>query len=276
VRGPRFAWAHFNRGLALARSGRLTDARSAYSRAIELDPNFPEARINRGLVELELNQLDDARIDLEAGIAGGRDDAGVLAALGETLARMGRRDEADRFFRRSLETHPDDPNVYVARGMTRLGSDVAGARDDFTRALEIDPTHAPAHYGIARVLRSRDAAAALSHLDEALKSDPNLLDAVQLRALVRARLADPAAIDDVDRLLEKPTPHRLYNAACALAVYSEKVNDPRWLHRSLDLLTRAARMGFPIREADSDPDLRIVRELPGFRALASESSRSGR
>ena len=191
VRGPKFAWAHFNLGLALAKSGRLIDAKSAYDRAIELDPDLPETRINRGLVELELNQLANARRDLEIGIAAGRDDVGVLAALGETLARMGLKDEADLFFRKTLKRNLNDPNVYVARGMTRLRADLPGAMADFTNALEIDPNHAPAHYGLARVLRSDDPSGALSHLDGALKSDPNLLDAIQLRALLRCPARRP-------------------------------------------------------------------------------------
>ena len=87
-----------------------------------------------------------------------------------------------------------------------------------------------------------------------------------------ARLADPATIDDVDRLIEKPTPHRLYNASCALAVYSEQSKDSRWIRRALDLLVRAVRMGFPIREAQTDPDLRILRKLPGYQSLISEST----
>lgn len=267
VRGPNFAWARFNLGLALARSGRLTDAKSAYDQAIRLDPDFPEARINRGLVELELNQLEGAREDLELGIAAGRDDPGVLAALGETLARMGRVGEAERFFQSMLEKNSANPNLYVARGMTRLDSDPAGARLDFGKALEFDPANAPAHYGLARILRADDPAQALSHLDLAVVHDPDLIDAVQLRALIRARLGDPAACVDVDTLLEKPTPHRLYNAACALALYSDKSRDSRWSRRSLELLTRAVRLGFPSREAATDPDLASLRNLPEFQNL---------
>ena len=271
VRGPNFAWAHFNLGLALAKSGRLIDAKAAYDRSIELDPSFPEALVNRGLVELELDQLDEARSDLERGIAAGRDEVGVLVAFGEALARMGRHEEADRSFERILERNPENPNVLVARGMSRLQRDPRGAKEDFARALNLDPAFAAAHYGIARVVRSEDPAGAIGHLDEALRTDPNLLDAVQLRALIRARLADPGTVDDVDRLLQKPTPHRVYNAACALAVYAEKSGDSRPVRRSLDLLAQAVRLGFPIREVQSDPDLAILRALPEFQKLIAET-----
>ena len=74
---------------------------------------------------------------------------------------------------------------------------------------------------MALLMRGTDLRGALAHLDRALESNPNLIDAVQLRALVRARLGERAALDDVDRLVESATPHRLYNAACAVAILSE-------------------------------------------------------
>ena len=58
------------------------------------------------------------------------------------------------------------------------------ARQDFTDALDKDPRNALAHYGMARLTRTSDPQGALKHLDAALESDPHLVDAVQLRALV--------------------------------------------------------------------------------------------
>ncbi|MGP0066499.1 MAG: protein kinase domain-containing protein, partial [Isosphaeraceae bacterium] len=98
ARGPEFAWTHFNRGLALARTGRLLDARDAYDRAIQLEPGFIEALVDRALVELELNQLEGALSDLTRAIELGRKDLAVLTARGEALARLGRRAEAERSF----------------------------------------------------------------------------------------------------------------------------------------------------------------------------------
>ncbi len=186
ARGPAFAWAHFNRGLALARSGRLLDARNAYDRALRLEPSFVEAMVNRALVGLELNQLDEALYDLNRAVGLGRKDLGVLASRGETLARLGRQAEAERDFANLLTRNPDDPIVRVARGITRVHTDPSGAQRDFERVLEGDPRHAAAHYGMALLVRGKDPRSALRHLDTALDSDPHLIDAIQLRALVRA------------------------------------------------------------------------------------------
>ena len=57
---PDFAWPHLNRGLALARSGRLPEARVAYDRALELIPDFTEALVDRALACLELGDWDQA------------------------------------------------------------------------------------------------------------------------------------------------------------------------------------------------------------------------
>ena len=112
-----------------------------------------------------------------------------------------------------------------------------------------------------------DLRKALEFLERSLQSDPNLIDAVQLRALVRARLAEPAALDDVDRLLESPTPHHLYNAACAVAVYAEKAQHPRLTRRALDLLGRAVAAGIPASDAAADPDFGSIRHHPEFKRL---------
>ena len=274
VRGPKFAWVHFNRGLALARAGRPLEARYAYDRALELDPALTEALVNRAMVELELNQLGAAQRDLLRSIELGRDDLVALTSLGETLARMGRRDEAERHFAALLARDPSSLVVRVARGFTRIAADPAGAQSDLQLALEQGPRHAHAHYGMALLLRGTDARKALEHVDNALRFDPNLIDAVQLRALLRARLGEPAALDDVDRLLQSPTPYHLYNAACAVAVYSEKANEPRFVARALELLARAFDAGVPTSEAAADPDLNCLRQSPKFaRVLARKYTR---
>jgi eukaryotic-like serine/threonine-protein kinase len=268
--GSQFAWVHFNRGLALARAGLLDSARDAYDHALGLDPGFAEALVNRALVELELNQVEPALSDLSQAVTLGRNDTAVLAARGEALARLGRAAEARLQFDSLLTTDPDNAVVRAARGMTQVRTDPHSARHDFERVLRLDPRHSIAHYGMALLVRADDPRAALGHLDIAIDSDPHLIDAIQLRALVRARLGDPAALDDVDRLLKIPTAQRYYNAACAVAVYAEKAGEPRQLEHAMELLTRAVDLGFPAAEAVDDPDLACLRDRPAYRRLKAK------
>jgi serine/threonine protein kinase/tetratricopeptide (TPR) repeat protein len=276
AREPKFAWVHFNRGLALARAGRLLGARDSYDCALENDREFAEARVNRALVELELNEIDRARIDLTEAIRLGRNDLVVFAALGEAWARLGRREEAERYFASLLERDRGNMVVRVARGMSRVATDPKGAADDFREALDRDERSAQAHYGMALLARPTDLAKALGHLDRALDCNANLVDAVQLRALVRARLGDRGALFDVDRLLESPTANRLYNAACAVAILSVRTGNSQLLSQSFDLLARALEAGFSAEEAAADPDLKPLAASPRFDKLVARFKRSTR
>jgi len=271
VARPEFAWSHFNRGLALAHAGRPQEAVDAYSQAIAIDPEFVEARINRGLAHLELGRDSEAEADLRSGVGPSQQDPRVLVALGDALARQGRRDEAERLFAELLDRSPADADVRAARGLVRLESNPEGAADDFRAALSSQPRHALAHYGMARVLRTRDAGAALDHLDRALAAAPSLFEAVELRALERARRGDRAALDDVERLVAAPTANRLYNAACALAMLGHVGGDPADLQRAADLLGRAVRAGFPASRAVDDPDLAPLRGRSDFAAAIAGS-----
>jgi serine/threonine protein kinase/Tfp pilus assembly protein PilF len=257
---PDFAWPHLNRGLALAAAGLNQEARIEYDRALELSPNFREALVNRGLASLDLGENRAAFRDLDRAIQLGHHDLGVQTARAEVLARLGRRDEARVQFDRALAASPGDPSLRVARGFFRLVEDPAGARKDFLEALAHDPRNARAEFGLAILWRHTQPRAATRALDRAIKADPNLLDAIQLRALMRARQGDPAAESDVDRLIARPTARGLYNGACALAVLSKSIPDPRYKVRSRNLLDRALALGWSAATASSDPDLDPVRD----------------
>jgi serine/threonine protein kinase/tetratricopeptide (TPR) repeat protein len=266
---PNFAWPHVNRGLALARAGRLADARAAYDRALEANPQFAEAHFNRGLVCLELGDARAALADLEGARALGRRGTAVSAAIAEAKGRLGLRAEARKELDQLLAVHPTDATLLVARGFFLL-ADVATqsvAEQDFHRALAIDPTAARAHLGLGYLLRTSNLQRALEESTAALGIDPNLLDAVELRALLRARLGQPSATDDVDRLLQFPTARRYYNAACALAVLAEKTDEAGQASRAVMVLERAVNAGFPADAIAADPDLAALRHRKEFADL---------
>lgn len=266
---PDFAWPHLNRGLALARAGRLADARSAYDRALVASPRFAEALVNRALTCLELGDPGQADRDLALALTLGRRDPSLRAARAEAKARLGRRDEARDDFAELLRDHPDDPSLLVARGVFRLAdpSTRPAAEADFRGALALDPKHARAHLGLAYLLRRKDPRVALGHAGQALEAEPNLTDALQLRALLRADLGDPAALADVDRVLQAPSPRGLYNAACALSILSRTRPDSRYVPRALDVLRRALDAGYPSKPLDDDPDFDPLRDRDEFQGM---------
>lgn len=264
---PEFAWPYMNQGLALACAGRLGEALSAYNQALRHNPQFPEALVNRALTQLELDNLSGAEADLNRAIKLGRKEPNVLAALGEVLARLGRRDEAEQLYARLLKTDPENQAFRVARAVLRLKADPAGCRQDLDRVLERNPRNARALYVMARLVQENDRPKALAYVVQALEADPGLGDALQLRALLRARLGHLNAVDDVERLVQAPTANRLYNGACALAILAETTANAQFAGRSLALLGRSLEAGFSPVRAATDPDLKPLRELPEFQAL---------
>ncbi len=260
ARDPTFAWVHFNRGLALAKAGRLLDARDSYDRALEKEPKFREALVNRALVELELNQLERARDDLILAIKLGSRDLVVLVAFGETWARLGRPQEAERYFALVLEKDGGNLVVRIARGMTRVASDPRGAEDDFRSVLKRDERNAHAHYGMGLLIRKADPKKAIEHLDRAVdcRSQPDRRGSTSCtgpRAAWRARCTrrrrPPGRKCDRQPALQRglrrgdSLENRGRPALCS--------------SHAIDLLYQALKAGFPAREAAEDPDLEAIR-----------------
>ena len=267
---PKFSWPWINRGMALARAGRLVEARASYDQAVEADPRNAEALADRALAELELGDALAAAADLEKAIGLGLEDPSMRAALGEALFRAGRREAGLRVLADLIDANPDAPLPRVARGMVLLAADPRTAEADFRRVLAGAPRHPIANLGLARLLRVEDPKAALGFADLAVQGDPDRLDAVELRAWLRGRLGEPRAVDDVNRLIQAPTPHRLYNSACALAMLATSSEDPTLVTRALDLLRRAIESGFPTAGIRHDPDLKSLAATPAFRSWVGD------
>ena len=82
----------------------------------------------------------------------------VAEGLGrvEELAEAGRYEAALEELDRQLAEHPDEPAVHTARGwaLENLGIDgLAGAREAYARALELDPSALWAKEGLSNVYR---------------------------------------------------------------------------------------------------------------------------
>jgi tetratricopeptide (TPR) repeat protein len=95
--------------------------------------------------------------------------------------------------------------VYGTRGLVKLHTDdLAGARRDLDRALELDPSYTPGlcYRGVVNY-RLREYPAALADLDRALADDPRLSGAYRDRGKVQLALGDEAAaLADFDRAIE--------------------------------------------------------------------------
>ena len=267
VLSPRFAWPWINRGLALARANRLVEARFAYDQAIAIDGTMADALANRGLVALELGDSAAAVIDLERAIDRGRRDIGTQAALGEALGRSGRTDDARQLLDQLIKHDATALLPRIARGTLLAPIDPAAAARDFEAILRIEPRHSGANLGLARLKRTQNPREALRLTKLAREANPNLIDAIELSALLRGRLGEVEVLQDVAVLARNPTSHRLYNGACSLALYHRSHPDNQLANQALELLGRALQLDFPASQIQADPDLVSLHSHPGFQEL---------
>ncbi|TWT67248.1 tetratricopeptide repeat protein [Allorhodopirellula solitaria] len=113
--GSRAEW-HFQIGELLYRMGEITAARERYYAAIEVDPDFVEARSSLAGVLAETNQLDLAVAAYQGTLALHDDYADVQYDLARLLDQLDRPSEAEPHWRRFLELAPGSPWADEALG----------------------------------------------------------------------------------------------------------------------------------------------------------------
>ena len=163
---PRYAPAQFNLGNALERSGRRTEALTAYRSALESRPDFAEAGGGgwERLLE-DLGHLDPAAAAYRRALRIKPEYAEAHANLGITLRYQGQVSTAVASLRRALEPQArfpgraQQPRPRVPRSRT-----LEAAVASFRRALDLKPDLVGAHNNLGLALQD------LGRLDEAIAS----------------------------------------------------------------------------------------------------------
>jgi Flp pilus assembly protein TadD len=143
---PRSYQIHMLKGLVEARMRHLADARNTYARAVELNPEAPEA----------------------------------LLALALVQSANEERRESEETFNRALKTFPRHGGIRQEYGKTLLkfsaGADstaTAKAVSLFKSALALDDSLAESHYQVGNVaLNDGDLSLAIKHLEAAVRLKP--------------------------------------------------------------------------------------------------------
>jgi len=135
------SWA--NLGLLYAGRGQSDEARVAYERALRIEPRFIPAAVNLADLYRATGRDDESERVLRDALARDEDNADVHHALGLTLVRIGRRDEATTHLARAAQLAPDRPRyAYVHAVALHSAGDTAGALravDDLLERYPADP-----------------------------------------------------------------------------------------------------------------------------------------
>ena len=95
----------------LRRSGALQEAVDTCRAGLRTHPSYLSARVTLGRALLELNQLDDAEVELERVLTNAGDNLAALRGLGEISSRRGASGEALKYYQTALVLAPNDPDL---------------------------------------------------------------------------------------------------------------------------------------------------------------------
>ncbi len=202
------AQIHFKKGLEAARAGDLEKAAAGFRTAIEIDPRDPLSHYNLGLTLLKSQAADQEVIDAFAKAVeldpDYRDARYVLASV---LAKAGRADEAAFHYGEAYRIDPQDQEAHLmwALALSKAGDD-ARALAELERIVEAEPKNAAALLNLGTLLaqagRVDEAMAAYQRIT-ALEGVEELVDArLRLGDLLRERGRDAAATDHYRAALE--------------------------------------------------------------------------
>ena len=168
---------------------------SQYTRALELNPNDPEALANRSQLYFKIGNTEGALADITQAIENAPDNPQYAYVRANFRFAVGDIQGAIADYTLSIEKDPNLIKAYVNRGSARADwGDDQGAVEDYTQAINLNPpTEAKAAAYLNRCLSFSNLDEQVSALEDcsvAINLRPNHSLAYQNRGLVRRRLGD--------------------------------------------------------------------------------------
>jgi tetratricopeptide (TPR) repeat protein len=225
---PNSADSHYVLGLAHGARGENDDAIASYKEALRLNPRLAAADLQLSRLLLQSGETDqalqhasaarkanprnpEARFNLAQALAGKNDLAGAEAEL-KTLRQE---------FSGSSGVYSLSGQILQARG------DRAGARREFDRALQLDPTDMPALRAVVRSdLELKKTDAARARLEAALEKQPNRAALLILAAQFEHAAGNmgPAEAHLLKAVEAEPTNGEAYNKLALFYVDQKKLD----------------------------------------------------
>jgi tetratricopeptide (TPR) repeat protein len=134
------AYALFLEGQRLARAARHGEAAEAFSRALDLAPDYPITLIHRAHALYHLKRFAESEGDYSAFIAARPGEPNALWGRAQARNAIGRFAAAIADAEAALSLDPGLAGAYYQRAYARFRlGDAAGARADVVNGLELDP-----------------------------------------------------------------------------------------------------------------------------------------
>lgn len=176
---PDYADARYNLGVALRRAGRLDDAAEQLRHLLSIGPSYNNAHFILGDVLEKQGKVDEAIHQYRQAVQMAPADANVRNILANVLADRGLLDEAIENYREAIELEPTNAGIHFNLGISLTDrGDLDEATRQYRTVLQLEPNHADAHNNLADILaRQGQRDAAVNHFREALRLKPDFPEA---------------------------------------------------------------------------------------------------
>jgi tetratricopeptide (TPR) repeat protein/mono/diheme cytochrome c family protein len=194
---PANASLHDDVALLYAQAGDVNGVAAHFAESARLRPGSASGQYNLGSARLLQGRRDEARSAFERAIGIDPAYANAYRGLATVLYRDGRLDDAARAYQRAIELAPGDVSARHNYGvLLHAQGKLADAVVQYEAALQLDDRYADAHYGLALVFKAQgDTAKAIEQYRAALRSVPDWPEVLSELAVALATASDPGVRD---------------------------------------------------------------------------------
>jgi Flp pilus assembly protein TadD len=182
--------AHSVLGRHLEREGRLEQALTRFSEALEIAPWYEYAKVHQGIILMNQGRLDAAVFKYNEAIIQNPTSVSGHINLGIVMGLQGRHEDAIRNFRIAINFNPHSEAAHYNLGveLAKTGK-FEDAIQHYYNALKIDPGDMNCHNNLGVALAELGRLdEAISHFNVALKLKPDFFDAYSNRELAFKKL----------------------------------------------------------------------------------------
>lgn len=176
---PEFADAYYNLGNAYEEKGLLKEAISAWEKVIEITPLDSDTYVNMGVVYTKMGMFREAVKTFQKAIEINPDDPETHYSLGIVYVNTGELDKAIKEYNCTIELRPDYAAAYYSLGNAFYDKNMLdSALTSYERAIEISGDYADAYNNMGSVLFDKGMIdEAIGAWERAIEINPNLADA---------------------------------------------------------------------------------------------------